>query len=46
LYVNTTHGRILIKENDWIAKSHMGDFLPIEPELFEATYEEEKGERK
>lgn len=39
LYMNTTHGRELAKENDWIVKTALGGFFPCAPDVFEATYE-------
>lgn len=37
--VNTLHGWVTAEPGDWIVKGVKGDFYPVKPATFEATYE-------
>jgi hypothetical protein len=37
--VNTLHGWVTAEPGDWIVKGVKGDFYPVKPSTFEATYE-------
>lgn len=39
LAIDTLEGVMLADFNDWIIRGVLGEFYPIKPEIFEATYE-------
>ena len=39
LFIQTLEGLMTAHRGDWIVKGIQGEFYPIKPEIFEATYE-------
>lgn len=37
--IRTLEGTRLAKQGDWIVKGVKGEFYPVKPDIFEATYE-------
>lgn len=40
-HVHTLEGPLRVSIGDWIVKGVQGEFYPVKPEIFEATYEPE-----
>ena len=40
LQVNTLHGPTAAAAGDWVVKGPQGDFWPVQPEIFEDSYED------
>ena len=43
LKIQTLEGEMTAQVGDWIIKGVKGEFYPCKPDIFEATYEKEKG---
>ena len=39
LSIPTLEGTMLAQEGDWIVKGVKGEFYPVKPDIFEATYD-------
>jgi hypothetical protein len=39
LYISTLEGEMQASPGDWIIKGVKGEFYPVKPDIFEATYE-------
>jgi len=46
LKIQTLEGITVAELGDWIIKGIKGEFYPCKPDIFEETYEEERGELK
>jgi hypothetical protein len=42
-YIATLEGRYLVSPNDWIIRGIKGEYYPCKPDIFEASYQEERG---
>lgn len=43
--IGTLEGQLLVSFGDWIIKGVKGELYPCKPDIFEATYEVDKGDR-
>jgi hypothetical protein len=39
-HIHTLEGAMILSNYDWIVKGIKGEFYPVKPDIFEATYEE------
>lgn len=39
IYINTVEGEMRASVGDWIVQGLRGEFYPVKPDIFEATYE-------
>lgn len=44
--VQTLEGGIFASDGDWIVRGVQGEFYPVKPDIFEATYEPANPERE
>lgn len=45
LFVKTLEGEMTASPGDWIIRGVIGEFYPVKPEVFDATYEPADGQR-
>lgn len=39
IFINTLEGQMKVSLGDWVIKGVQGEFYPVKPDIFEATYE-------
>ena len=44
LKIETLEGDMFVSPGDWVIRGVKGEFYPCKPDIFEATYEEDKEE--
>lgn len=46
LHIRTLEGDMHVSQNDWVIKGVKGEFYPVKPDIFEASYDEVEGQER